>query len=69
MDGIIEPALPPNRRDQRVEPVSFPVLKKDLICLVNVIGFLKINEAKLRSGATSLFDVQRWTFNVRCSFF
>ena len=24
---------------------------------------------KLRSGATSLFDVQRLTFNVRCSFF
>jgi len=30
------------------------------------IGFLKTNEIKLRSGATSLFDVQRWTFDVRC---
>jgi hypothetical protein len=33
------------------------------------IGFLKTNENKLRSGATSLFDVQRWTFDVRCSSF
>jgi hypothetical protein len=24
---------------------------------------------KLRSEATSLFDVQRWTFDVRCSMF
>ncbi len=31
------------------------------------IGFLKTNEIKLRSGATSLFDVQHWTFDVRCS--
>ena len=29
------------------------------------IGFLKTNEIKLRSGATSLFDVQRWTFDVQ----
>jgi hypothetical protein len=29
--------------------------------------FLKTNEIKLRSGATSLFDVQRWTFEVRRS--
>jgi hypothetical protein len=28
------------------------------------IGFLKTNEIKLRSEATSLFDVQRWTFDV-----
>jgi hypothetical protein len=28
------------------------------------VGFLKINEIKLRSEATSLFDVQRWTFDV-----
>jgi hypothetical protein len=33
------------------------------------IGFLKTNEIKLLSGATSLFDVQRWTFDVRCSSF
>ena len=26
-----------------------------------------LNEIKLRSGATSLFDVQRWMFDVRCS--
>jgi hypothetical protein len=31
------------------------------------IGYLKTNEIKLRSEATSLFDVQRWTFDVRCS--
>jgi hypothetical protein len=30
------------------------------------IGYLKI---KLRSGATSSFDVQRWTFDVRRSSF
>ena len=30
------------------------------------IGYLKI---KLRSGATSSFDVQRWTFDVQRSFF
>jgi len=24
------------------------------------------NEIKLRSEATSLFDVQRWAFDVRC---
>jgi len=28
---------------------------------------LKTNEIELRSGATSLFDVQRWTFDVRRS--
>ena len=33
------------------------------------IGFLKTNEIKLRSGATSIFDVQRWTFDVRRSSF
>jgi len=33
------------------------------------IGFLKTNEIKLWSGATSLFDVQRWTFDVRCPSF
>jgi four helix bundle protein len=26
-----------------------------------------LNEIRLQSGATSLFDVQRWTFDVRCS--
>jgi hypothetical protein len=31
------------------------------------IGFLKTNEFPLRSVATSLFDVQSWTFDVRCS--
>jgi len=31
------------------------------------IGILKTNEIKLWSEATSLFDVQRWTFDVRCS--
>jgi len=29
--------------------------------------FLKTNETKLRSAATILFDVQRWTFDVRRS--
>mgnify|MGYP007065677927 CR=1 FL=1 len=29
------------------------------------IGFLKTNVIKLRSGATSLFDVQRWMFDVQ----
>jgi hypothetical protein len=29
--------------------------------------FMKTNQIKLQSAATSLFDVQRWTFNVRCS--
>ncbi|MBC8247939.1 MAG: hypothetical protein H8E81_10160 [Deltaproteobacteria bacterium] len=29
--------------------------------------FLKTNEIKLQSEATSLFDVQRWTFDVRRS--
>jgi len=33
------------------------------------IGYLKTDEIKLQSAATSLFDVQRWTFNVRCSSF
>jgi hypothetical protein len=33
------------------------------------IGYLKTNEIKLRSGATSLFDVQRWTFDVGRSSF
>jgi len=33
------------------------------------IEFLKTNEIILRSGTTSLFDVQRWAFNVRCSSF
>ena len=33
------------------------------------IGFFKTNEIKLRSAATSLFDVQRWTFDVGCSSF
>ena len=31
------------------------------------IGFLTTIDIKLRSEATSLFDVQRWTFDVRCS--
>ena len=31
--------------------------------------FLKSNEIPLRRGATSLFDVQRWTFDVRRSSF
>jgi len=31
------------------------------------MGFVKINQIKFRSGATSLFDVQRWMFDVRCS--
>ena len=30
---------------------------------------ISLNEIKLRSAATSLFDVQRWTFDVRCSSF
>jgi len=30
-------------------------------------GFSGQNKIKLRSGATSLFDVQRWTFDVGCS--
>ena len=34
-----------------------------------LLKFLKINEIKLRSGATSLFDVRRWAFDVRCSSF
>ena len=29
-----------------------------------LLEFLKINEIKLRSGATSLFDVRCWTFDV-----
>mgnify|MGYP000164261003 CR=1 FL=1 len=33
------------------------------------IGFLKTNGTKLRSPATSLFDVQRWTFDVRRSIY
>jgi len=28
---------------------------------------MKTNEIKLWSEATSLFDVRRWTFDVRCS--
>ncbi len=31
--------------------------------------YLKTIKHKLRSGATSLFDVQRWAFDVRCSAF
>jgi hypothetical protein len=31
------------------------------------LDFLKTNEIKSQSGATSLFDVQRWTFDVRRS--
>jgi hypothetical protein len=31
------------------------------------LDLLKTNEIKLRSGATSLFDVQRWVFDVRHS--
>jgi hypothetical protein len=30
------------------------------------IGALKTKEIKMRSGGTQLFDVQRWTFDVRC---
>jgi len=33
------------------------------------IGYLTTNEIRLRSAATSLFDVQRWTFDVRRSSF
>jgi hypothetical protein len=33
---------------------------KDAECGKNEIGFLKTNEIKLRSGATSLFDVHLW---------
>jgi len=33
------------------------------------IGFLKAIEIILRGAATSLFDVQRWTFDVRRSSF
>ena len=33
------------------------------------IGFLKTNKIKLLSEATSLFDVQRSMFDVRCSSF
>jgi len=35
------------------------------------IGFLFFNRflSNLGSEATSLFDVQRWMFNVRCLFF
>jgi hypothetical protein len=33
------------------------------------IGFTKLEQIKLWSGATSLFDVQRWTFDVGCSSF
>ena len=31
------------------------------------ISFLQTNEIILQSGATSLFDVQCWTFDVGCS--
>jgi hypothetical protein len=30
---------------------------------------IKTANTKLRSGATSLFDVQRWTFDVGRSYF
>jgi hypothetical protein len=33
------------------------------------IGFLETSEIVLRSEATSLFDVQRWTFDVGRSSF
>ena len=30
---------------------------------------MKTNKIKLRSGATTIFEVQRWKFDVRCSSF
>jgi hypothetical protein len=41
--------------EHRTSNVQHPMMNK------------KTNEIKLQSGATSLFDVQRWTFDVRCS--
>ena len=41
---------------------------KDLVETFD-IGYLKKNEFKLRSEATSLFDVQSWTFDVGRSSF
>jgi hypothetical protein len=42
--------------------------EKKQVRLSNVeIGFLKTTEIKLRSAATSLFDVQCWMFDVRRS--
>jgi len=41
-------------KDQETQ-IAIPGLKSD---------FLKPMKVKLRSAATSLFDVQRWTFDV-----
>jgi hypothetical protein len=48
-------------------------MRKDEESVIVIQGlaleFSKTDELKLRSAATSLFDVQRWAFNVRCSIF
>jgi hypothetical protein len=41
--------------------------RKEIVIQCLMSDFSKTNKVKLRSEATSLFDVQRWTFDVRCS--
>jgi len=45
--------------EERLFEYSVRIIKNVILKETEVI--------KLRSGATSLFDVQRWTFDVRCS--
>jgi hypothetical protein len=41
--------------------------RKEIVIQCLMSDFSKTNKVKLRSEATSLFDVQRWMFDVRCS--
>ena len=68
--------LTANRRIANIEPQNFEgwfrpaqsFLKIDRIHSFD-IRYLKTNYIKYRSGAISLFDVQRWTFDVQRSSF
>jgi hypothetical protein len=48
--------------EERLQEYSVRIMKNDIL-------EEKENLIKLRSGATSSFDVQRWTFDVQRSFF
>ena len=56
--------------EQRLLEYPVRIKKNDILEetreLIKIIVTSIKKELKLRSGATSLFDVQRWTFDVRC---
>ncbi len=52
--------------EERLLEYAVRIIKKETEIVIQFgMEFLKTNEIKSRSGATSLFDVRRWAFDVQ----